>query len=189
MTSLYILDNLLFSNYIIAPKSILKHGDKRNEQYGGTCAEFLQINNRNQCCHEEDDEYIGNECYMIHFETRCYCDTTCNSRLESDCCPDANHICKVHPVTKKADKSEAPSKENENINNLPGLNLKSNLNEKFQIFNFQVTKKYHRDSCESDDECDETQYLACSRQLGFCICKDDFHWDNENSVCCKSILL
>ena len=44
---------------------------------------------------------------MIHYETRCYCDATCNSRLESDCCPDAIHICTVHPVTKLIDQTEA----------------------------------------------------------------------------------
>jgi hypothetical protein len=95
---------------IKAPKNTLKHGNERNKQYGGTCAEFIHLNNLNQCCQEEDDEYIGNECYMIHFDSKCYCDVTCNSRLEADCCPDSIHICNAHPTSKRVDPTDAPSR-------------------------------------------------------------------------------
>ena len=65
-----------------------KHGNRRNEESGGTCTEFLQLNGINQCCAARQDD-----CYMIHFDTRCYCDVFCD-RKESDCCPDAIRTCK-----------------------------------------------------------------------------------------------
>ena len=63
-----------------------KHGMRHNEDHGGTCAEFLQINNLSQCCQSRDDN-----CYIIHYETRCYCDIFCDRNSDSDCCPDASH--------------------------------------------------------------------------------------------------
>ena len=63
------------------------HGDKDNELYGGSCAEFLKLNDLSQCCAEKEDE-----CYLIHYDTRCYCDAFCN-RPNSDCCPDALTVC------------------------------------------------------------------------------------------------
>lgn len=69
-----------------------KHGDKKNEFNGGTCREFLDLNNRQQCCANRDDD-----CYMIHFDTRCYCDVFCDRSSfpdNSDCCPDAYYVCR-----------------------------------------------------------------------------------------------
>lgn len=69
-----------------------KHGSSRNEYQGGTCKEFLEINNRNQCCANRDDD-----CYMIHYDSRCYCDVFCDrSQIpdNSDCCPDAYQMCR-----------------------------------------------------------------------------------------------
>ena len=51
------------------------------------------------------------------------------------------------------------------------------------------TNKNYKELCEKDDECDGSQYLTCSIHHGYCICKNDFHWDSTNSVCCKLILL
>ena len=68
-----------------------RHGSQENEIDGGTCAEFVQINRMNTCCLERDDE-----CYMIHYDTRCYCDIFCNRDSmndHSDCCPDAKEVC------------------------------------------------------------------------------------------------
>jgi hypothetical protein len=68
-----------------------KHGNQRNELVGGTCAEFIQMNSLDQCCTQRDDD-----CYMIHFDTRCYCDVFCDrSKIpdNSDCCPDAGSVC------------------------------------------------------------------------------------------------
>lgn len=68
-----------------------KHGDRRNEMVGGTCAEFLQLNSLDQCCSQRDDD-----CYMVHYDTRCYCDVFCDrSKIpdNSDCCPDAGSVC------------------------------------------------------------------------------------------------
>lgn len=68
-----------------------RHGSQQNEIDGGTCAEFIRINRMSTCCLERDDE-----CYMIHFDTRCYCDIFCNREAmndHSDCCPDAREVC------------------------------------------------------------------------------------------------
>jgi hypothetical protein len=74
-----------------------KHGGRINEESGGTCTEFLRLNGINQCCAARQDD-----CYMIHYDTRCYCDVFCD-RKESDCCPDAIRTCKggglVEPIT------------------------------------------------------------------------------------------
>ena len=69
----------------------LKHGSMYNEHNGGTCSEFMLINSLDKCCTERDDD-----CYMIHFDSRCYCDIFCDREHlqdNSDCCPDAVHIC------------------------------------------------------------------------------------------------
>lgn len=69
-----------------------KHGSKRNELDGGSCREFLDINERQQCCANRDDD-----CYMIHYDTRCYCDVFCDRSKfpdNSDCCPDAYYVCR-----------------------------------------------------------------------------------------------
>ena len=56
----------------------------------GSCAEFLRLNKRRECCVERDDE-----CYMWHFDSRCYCDLFCAERVDkwSDCCPDGREAC------------------------------------------------------------------------------------------------
>jgi hypothetical protein len=67
------------------------HGSQKNEIDGGTCAEFLQINRMDTCCNMRDDD-----CYMIHYDTRCYCDVFCDREVmndNSDCCPDAAQMC------------------------------------------------------------------------------------------------
>ena len=65
----------------------MKHGEKKNRKYGGLCTEFLKINNRTKCCNERDDE-----CYMIHYESICYCDISCHNST-NDCCPDMKTAC------------------------------------------------------------------------------------------------
>ena len=68
-----------------------RHGSQRNEIDGGTCAEFVRINRMDTCCTMRDDD-----CYMIHYDTRCYCDVFCNREVmndHSDCCPDAVEVC------------------------------------------------------------------------------------------------
>jgi hypothetical protein len=67
--------------------AVARHGGRRNEDNGGTCKEFLELNSRGQCCANREDD-----CYMIHYDTRCYCDNFCN-RARSDCCPDAIKTC------------------------------------------------------------------------------------------------
>ena len=77
--------------YGLVDSRYIKHGTKTNELSGGTCSEFLKINSLNQCCAHRDDD-----CYMIHYDTRCYCDVFCDrSKIpdNSDCCPDAGTIC------------------------------------------------------------------------------------------------
>lgn len=64
------------------------HGGDLNYKNGGTCAEFKRLNGLTKCCHPRNDE-----CYMIHFDSRCYCDTFCSIDINknvTDCCPDAN---------------------------------------------------------------------------------------------------
>lgn len=65
-----------------------KHGtEEGNGRFGGTCKEFLELNSLQQCCNNREDD-----CYMIHYDTRCYCDLFCD-RPRSDCCPDAGRVC------------------------------------------------------------------------------------------------
>lgn len=73
-----------------------KHGNRRNEFEGGTCREFLDLNGRDQCCSNRDDD-----CYMIHYDSRCYCDVFCDRSSfpdNSDCCPDAASVCRSGPA-------------------------------------------------------------------------------------------
>ncbi len=65
----------------------LVHGDQTNPNQNGTCREFLRLNSLNACCANRRDE-----CYMYHFDTRCYCDNFCE-RPQSDCCHDAMSTC------------------------------------------------------------------------------------------------
>jgi hypothetical protein len=88
-----------FQNYehgfVMADSRYFRHGTPYNEQNGGTCSEFLQINGLNQCCAHRDDD-----CYMIHYDTRCYCDIFCDRSHQadnSDCCPDAGSTCSGNP--------------------------------------------------------------------------------------------
>lgn len=64
-----IIPILVYLNYV----SSFEHGSSLNEQIGGTCIEFKKINKFNQCCPDRNDQ-----CYMIHHDTRCYCDTFCS---------------------------------------------------------------------------------------------------------------
>ncbi len=64
-----------------------KHGDPSNLKKGGSCSQFKLINSLNRCCHSRNDE-----CYMVHYDSRCYCDTFCAKEVNknvTDCCPDA----------------------------------------------------------------------------------------------------
>jgi uncharacterized protein YxeA len=77
--------------YGVADSRYFKHGAQQNELNGGTCSEFLKINSLSQCCAHRDDD-----CYMIHYDTRCYCDVFCDRSKfpdNSDCCPDALATC------------------------------------------------------------------------------------------------
>ena len=85
--------------YAVSDSRYFRHGTPFNEVNGGTCTEFLRINSLNKCCAQRDDD-----CYMIHYDTRCYCDVFCdrsNVQDNSDCCPDAGETCsgKVEPTT------------------------------------------------------------------------------------------
>ncbi len=64
-----------------------KHGIPYNEKHGGSCAEFKKINNISKCCQTEDAD-----CYMIHYDTRCYCDSVCMVDT-TDCCEDVKMSC------------------------------------------------------------------------------------------------
>ncbi len=82
-----------------------KHGSQKNEIDGGTCAEFLQLNKMPMCCDQRDDD-----CFMIHYDSRCYCDIFCYREAmndHSDCCPDADKVCnkshKQEAIQGKAD--------------------------------------------------------------------------------------
>lgn len=77
--------------YGISDSRYFRHGARHNEANGGTCSEFLTINGLGQCCAHRDDD-----CYMIHYDTRCYCDVFCDRHRvpdNSDCCPDAVETC------------------------------------------------------------------------------------------------
>ena len=69
------------------PKDGYNHGDDKNTQNGGTCEEFLKLNRLSKCCDGSEED-----CYMIHFDSRCYCGTECN-RQSRGCCPDALNVC------------------------------------------------------------------------------------------------
>lgn len=74
-----------------------QHGSQKNEIGGGTCKEFLEINRMDQCCTERDDD-----CFMIHYDTRCYCDIFCDRSAAndySDCCPDSPKVCSINNTT------------------------------------------------------------------------------------------
>ncbi len=82
-----------------------RHGSQKNEIDGGTCAEFLKLNKMSMCCNQRDDD-----CFMIHYDTRCYCDIFCDREAmndHSDCCPDAGNVCneshKQEAIQGKAD--------------------------------------------------------------------------------------
>lgn len=68
---------------MIATISAYFHGNGHNSKRGGTCGEFLFKNRMHSCCPGRNDQ-----CYMIHFDTRCYCDQFCGKNSTSDCCPD-----------------------------------------------------------------------------------------------------
>ncbi len=78
------------------------HGGDLHEKFGGTCDEFLRLNGLEKCCSSQDDE-----CYMIHYDTRCYCDVFCHRNTSSDCCPDGAFTCRNIEV-----KSTTPSEIN-----------------------------------------------------------------------------
>lgn len=85
MIKFFILIIILNANFM----NSFKHGNLTNELNGGTCAEFKLLNNFRECCPERNDK-----CYMIHYDTKCYCDSFCSrSRDDSDCCPDAFDQC------------------------------------------------------------------------------------------------
>lgn len=86
MSYMLILVIIVFNSDFI---NSFQHGSLDNEQNGGTCAEFKLLNNFTECCQDRDDE-----CYMKHYDTRCYCDTFCSrSKINTDCCPDAFDQC------------------------------------------------------------------------------------------------
>lgn len=107
-----------------------RHGDRRNEMVGGTCAEFIQINSLDQCCAQRDDD-----CYMVHYDTRCYCDVFCDrSKIpdNSDCCPDAGSVCsgvydQIATTRKQAFESKDCFKDGSYVSN--GGRIKDNCNE------------------------------------------------------------
>lgn len=74
--------------YHVLLNQVFKHGDRLNELNGGLCSQFKLLNGIDQCCAGRIDE-----CYMIHYDTRCYCDTFCE-RSETDCCEDAYDECR-----------------------------------------------------------------------------------------------
>ncbi len=88
---LYFLIILRFFLFLIiiwnikdAEKSELKHGQNILNKTHGTCAEFLKINALDSCCNNREDE-----CFMYHYDTKCYCDNFC----KIDCCSDSETIC------------------------------------------------------------------------------------------------
>ncbi len=107
-----------------------RHGDRRNEMVGGTCAEFIQINSLDQCCAQRDDD-----CYMVHYDTRCYCDVFCDrSKIpdNSDCCPDAGSVCsgvydQIATTRKQAFESKDCFKDGSYVSN--GGRIKDSCNE------------------------------------------------------------
>ena len=78
--------------YIDCDTRFISHGDKRNDLVGGSCREFIELNKnvtQGKCCAKRSDD-----CYMIHLNTRCYCDQFCDSEPgKNDCCPDKKDIC------------------------------------------------------------------------------------------------
>ncbi len=67
---------------------LYQHGTDYNEMFGGTCKQFKMLNNLQTCCPERDDN-----CYMLHFDSRCYCDSFCQLYNTTDCCPDSFLSC------------------------------------------------------------------------------------------------
>ena len=70
---------------------IYKHDSPVTENKAGSCKEFLKINYMTECCLERDDD-----CYMNHYDSRCYCDKFCDRSYKSDysdCCSDINEVC------------------------------------------------------------------------------------------------
>lgn len=82
MKELFVILILNFS-FFASILSVYFHGSGHNILHGATCAEFLVKNHMNSCCNGRNDE-----CYMIHYDTRCYCDQFCGKNSTSDCCPD-----------------------------------------------------------------------------------------------------
>ena len=77
--------------YGVFDSRYFKHGTQRHEIDGGSCLDFLKLNGLDKCCSERDDD-----CYMVHYDTRCYCDIFCDRNQiqdHSDCCPDAFETC------------------------------------------------------------------------------------------------
>jgi len=63
-----------------------KHGNFKNKKNGGTCKEFYSLNNLTSCCLDRNDD-----CFMFHYDTRCYCDEFCRI----DCCVDVFEKCSL----------------------------------------------------------------------------------------------
>jgi hypothetical protein len=63
-----------------------KHGNFKNKKNGGTCKEFYSLNNLTSCCLDRNDD-----CFMFHYDTRCYCDEFCRV----DCCVDVFEKCSL----------------------------------------------------------------------------------------------
>jgi hypothetical protein len=83
--SLNLINYFRFLNNKATDREIVNHGESLNRLSGGTCADLMKINNRSKCCEERNDN-----CFIIHYDTRCYCDSFC----ENDCCSDALINCR-----------------------------------------------------------------------------------------------
>ena len=90
--------------------AMLYHGDHYNELTGGTCAQLKKMNNRSECCGIRDDD-----CYIIHFDSRCYCDNSCDiNPINNDCCSDVVKSCRIDTN----ENSQSESKTSETKSNL-----------------------------------------------------------------------
>ncbi|CAF0948760.1 unnamed protein product [Brachionus calyciflorus] len=82
---LLIFISLLFNLFSIY--NFYYHGEDVHLKKGGTCREFLEKNQLSSCCLGRDDD-----CYMTHYDTRCYCDQFCGKNKTGDCCPDVKNV-------------------------------------------------------------------------------------------------
>ena len=155
------------------PKDGYNHGDDKNTQNGGTCEEFLKLNRLSKCCDGSEDD-----CYMIHFNSRCYCGTECNKQ-SGGCCPDAFNVCAGQDIM--------PNSPIETIKTTVSNEEVATTSHRHSVVTKEKTtviiKKGYGSYCSIPNECKILSHYGLICKNNYCVCVDDGYFDG--STCCK----